>query len=400
MKKFFSFGIALMFVFALSVNIEAKQCYSLSKMPDKNYFTLVIDRSGSMQGRAMNDAKQAAKKFVSMTGANDYVSVVAFSDSVEVVTDFTSDKNSLYSSIDSIQPYGMTALYDAVARSVSMLRYVKGKKIVLYLTDGYDNKSSYTMNNIASMNLNTGVFVYGIGLGDVDENVLNSLSLATRGKYAKTFNSADLSGIYVDMLNSYKSMYSSNADYASLSILSIPEYRKVNIQGKQIGNTPLKFDEVPAGRYTAEIIYDAGVHKCDFEIKAGYLTLVESREADLGTNLYFAARPTGSAVFIDEGYVGTTHMTDPVTEANFASKAKNGKHLFVKRVPFGQHKIQVKGLPGEDFGPEQVIEFDFNTDKSELILFVDVLHRKIVDNYGRVYGASKVDPFDQLGNEE
>ena len=46
---------------------------------------LVLDRSGSMGGPAMTEAKAAAQRFATFLGANDRLSVVTFDDQIETI---------------------------------------------------------------------------------------------------------------------------------------------------------------------------------------------------------------------------------------------------------------------------------------------------------------------------
>ena len=76
--------------------------------------SLVIDRSGSMQGKPLDEAKKAAAMLVDRMSENDQLSVVTYDDQVDVVfpTTKVTNKPLLKHLIRGIQPGGMTALYD------------------------------------------------------------------------------------------------------------------------------------------------------------------------------------------------------------------------------------------------------------------------------------------------
>ena len=78
---------------------------------------IVIDRSGSMEGQPLEEAKRCAKAIVGQLTADDFVSVVAYGSDVEVVCPArpASDVTSVCASIDRIDTLGMTALHDGWA---------------------------------------------------------------------------------------------------------------------------------------------------------------------------------------------------------------------------------------------------------------------------------------------
>src|SRR5207247_7822585 len=76
---------------------------------------LAFDTSGSMnEGDAIGQARQAGKALVGQLGPTDQVAVFTFSDTIQLVRDFTSDPGALIAAIDGITAAGTRELYDAV----------------------------------------------------------------------------------------------------------------------------------------------------------------------------------------------------------------------------------------------------------------------------------------------
>lgn len=76
---------------------------------------LVLDRSGSMQGKPLHEAKLCAQQMVDRLSPTDQVSIVAFGSTVEVVRPWGEagvSRAELKSRIAAIESEGMTALYD------------------------------------------------------------------------------------------------------------------------------------------------------------------------------------------------------------------------------------------------------------------------------------------------
>lgn len=108
---------------------------------------LVLDASGSMSGTPVTVMKEAAKIFCSEVLAaseKNRVSIVVYSSTVEKTLDFTSNLDSLNSTIDSIWADGGTNIGAAIDSASSLLSSsdADAKNIIL-MTDGLPQSGSY-----------------------------------------------------------------------------------------------------------------------------------------------------------------------------------------------------------------------------------------------------------------
>lgn len=127
---------------------------------------IVIDDSGSMKEKrpAVN---AAALAFVETSNPQDQVFVVNFNDTAYIDTpgDFASNMEDLRGALEKIDSRGGTALYDAVYTSLDHLRLGnRDKKVLLVVTDGVDNESRYTLDELLRYAQESNVMVYTIGL--------------------------------------------------------------------------------------------------------------------------------------------------------------------------------------------------------------------------------------------
>jgi len=100
---------------------------------------LVIDRSGSMEDDDKIDgAREAAAAFVELMRPGDRAALIAFNEDVELVEPFSDNPAELNAAIGRLRADGGTALYDAVAAGVELLRDEPGRRLLLVLSDGQD----------------------------------------------------------------------------------------------------------------------------------------------------------------------------------------------------------------------------------------------------------------------
>jgi Ca-activated chloride channel homolog len=127
---------------------------------------IVIDDSGSM--REKRPAVNAASlTFVKTSNVQDQVFVVNFNDVYYLDTpgDFASNIEDLKAALDKIDSRGGTALYDAVNAAVDHLKLGnRDKKVLLVITDGEDNASRYTLEELVRRAQKSNAIIYCIGL--------------------------------------------------------------------------------------------------------------------------------------------------------------------------------------------------------------------------------------------
>jgi VWFA-related protein len=172
------------------------------------YIVLVIDCSGSMAGKPLDDAKAAAKSFLKFLGANDHVALVKFSESWTTLMEFSTDRAALERAIDTLQPGTSTAFYQAVMGGLNLFdEKNKENKAVVALTDGKNNRPG-TVEECIERSHGVSVPVFCVGLGDdLDQTSLRKLALDTGGLYYHAPQSSDLESIYRSIATSLKNQY-------------------------------------------------------------------------------------------------------------------------------------------------------------------------------------------------
>ncbi len=177
---------------------------------------MLIDRSGSMtDGTKMDGAINAALAFLEqLEDGRDSLGVIVFDDSFIVLGDLrkmdADVREDLRSQISALAPGGGTAYYDSIYKATGMLKGVPGRKVVLALTDGVDNRSSRSdLGKMIDYVRDNNVVIYTIGLGiDVQASTLERIAQETGGQYYEEPSGSDLAHLYSDIAQSLQSEYS------------------------------------------------------------------------------------------------------------------------------------------------------------------------------------------------
>jgi len=164
---------------------------------------LVLDRSNSMAGDKLRDAKRAASTFVDGLDLSRHrVGLVTFSSIVSLDQALTADGDQVKSAIDQVQAHGATDIAAAEARALRHLA-TSGRPdalgVILLLTDGEPSGQAQAYVDTFRYGGRArarGVVVYAIGLGtNVDEELLVA-SAGSRERYFFAPDATELESIY------------------------------------------------------------------------------------------------------------------------------------------------------------------------------------------------------------
>ncbi|HEX6177252.1 MAG TPA: VWA domain-containing protein, partial [Thermoanaerobaculia bacterium] len=123
---------------------------------------VLVDGSASMT-YSMRAAAAAAAEFVNATLKDgDRCSVTAIQEVPRRRQPLTADKESLVKALQTIEPSGTTALYDAIATAIRELKDEKSRRAVVALTDGGDTDSIRSYEEIEKIAAEAGIPIYFI----------------------------------------------------------------------------------------------------------------------------------------------------------------------------------------------------------------------------------------------
>jgi len=131
---------------------------------------LVIDNSGSMRDKRQK-VESAALQLVKASNKEDQVFIVNFNDEAFLDAPFTGDFKKLEEALARIDSRGGTAMRDAISMSIDYLKEQAklDKKVILVVTDGNDNTSTLSLEQLVQKAQQSEVLVYAIGLLNEEE---------------------------------------------------------------------------------------------------------------------------------------------------------------------------------------------------------------------------------------
>lgn len=130
------------------------------------HVALVVDTSTSMTMR-LAEVKAAALEFLrQIVTPQDRVSLITFDNAPRVRVDFTSDLAFLANGLEGLRATGGTALYDSLVFALEELQGIEGQRVVVLLSDGLDERSGASAEDVLELARRAAVTLYTLGLED------------------------------------------------------------------------------------------------------------------------------------------------------------------------------------------------------------------------------------------
>jgi Ca-activated chloride channel family protein len=127
---------------------------------------VIFDLSGSMNSK-IERAREAIVEFFKTANPQDEFFLITFADKPEQLSDFTQSVDDIQGKLVYTVPKGRTALLDAIYLGINKMHQAKyQKRALLIISDGGDNHSRYTENEIKSVVKEADVQIYAIGVYD------------------------------------------------------------------------------------------------------------------------------------------------------------------------------------------------------------------------------------------
>ena len=155
-----------------SIAEDGKERKIISLQADSNApasIAFLVDGSGSM---ALGSARQSSRHICdwvlsTLNKQKDDAALLSFDTRLVTLREFTGSFEHVRTGLDEIGAWGATSIYDAIAGTSAMVAdRARNRRAVIVLTDGADNWSSYTPEEVAWIASTIDVPVYVFAVGD------------------------------------------------------------------------------------------------------------------------------------------------------------------------------------------------------------------------------------------
>jgi Ca-activated chloride channel homolog len=178
------------------------------------HVALSIDTSTSMTLR-LPDVKRAAQAFLrELVGPDDEVMLITFDDAPRVRVGFTHDMAFLGNGLEGLEARGGTALYDSLVFALEELQKVRGQRALVLLSDGLDERSHTTADEVLELARRAAVTLYTIGIAEsrdqapvIDRALLDKLAAETGGRSFYVDRTRQLDGVYAEIERDMRARY-------------------------------------------------------------------------------------------------------------------------------------------------------------------------------------------------
>lgn len=187
------------------LDVVARETYTMSVV-------LLVDNSQSV-ARKISEVRGAAERFARSLGKGDTMTVAPFSTKLGSITGPTMDVATVAEAIDAMKAGGGTAILDAVSSAVRLLESAQGRRIVVLVTDGFDENSTVTLDSVVEKAQASRVTVYGLAVGGLTgvslngESTLRKLTTGTGGRVFFPWRDSEFVGIAKQVADDARNRY-------------------------------------------------------------------------------------------------------------------------------------------------------------------------------------------------
>lgn len=359
----------------LTIKIRLEGIGEPALAPTPADIVLLVDRSGSMKGQKLIDAKNASKTFVDLQGSNNRAELISFAGSAIIEVQFTTmtadGKTTVKNAIDKLTSVDKTNIYEAIDKANKELETKGRDKVLLVeilLTDGRPTTGNTKTDDIIDLAVSanvTGIRIYTIGLGkDVDANLLSSIANATGAKYYFAPTSADLQAIYTEISQEISKIVGTDIKVREELPTTLVSYNNdatvapTSVQdGKLTWNVgTLNVGEVWEVTFTVHAIKDVLVDTTVVQTKVEYILAEATHTMDVTPGII--ARDVSA---VEQVASKTTATTGEIVQVNVTVKNLGSKsETFSVGVYYNDLSVATRSVT-LGAGASSVLTFNWNT---------------------------------------
>ena len=200
----------------------------------------LLDASASMRNK-MHQASDAAASFFGTANKGDEFFLVEFNERAKLLLPFTADAAAVSQRVSHVHPIGRTALLDAVHLAMMQMKKAhNGRKALVIVSDGGDNRSRYSFPEIREMVKESEIQIYCMGIYDPEDQrkrtpeeqngpqLMSDLAEQSGGKQLNVANLDDLPALGEQIGEELRSQYV--LGYSPAGPESNNKYRRITVK--------------------------------------------------------------------------------------------------------------------------------------------------------------------------
>jgi VWFA-related protein len=169
---------------------------------------LALDTSSSVAGEKLSQLKAAAHRFVDALRPDDTLSLLTFSESIDLAVVQSRDRREAHAAIELASTKLTTSLHDACLASLALADPALGRPLVLVFSDGQDVGSWTTAERILELARESEAVVHAVVPAASDSpGVLQELTGETGGRMWVAEEGAKLGDVFLSALEEFRSRY-------------------------------------------------------------------------------------------------------------------------------------------------------------------------------------------------
>ncbi len=233
-------------------------------------YVFLIDVSGSMSGdNRIGLAKEGLKLLTDELGDGDLVSIVTYASGVKTLLDggecSKSGKSIIKNAISKLNAYGSTNGGDGLKRAYSVAQkhfITGGNNRVIIISDGDFNvgmSKTDEMKEFIQEKAQSGIYlsVLGVGMGNMRDDMLNTLATCGNGNYAYLDNLTEARKVLVDELGGTLKTVAKDAKAGVTFTDSVEKYRLIGYDTKLISEDDFNNDDADTGELGSNLCVSA-----------------------------------------------------------------------------------------------------------------------------------------------